>query len=99
TGRVTLAVIWSPGITPLSIRITTRGKSVCGKTDEGMVRADNTPATQRHTVRNRTAFDWRTTKPLKPVAGAGGVVMGGIPNLMEELRAFGSPGLTEAGYR
>jgi hypothetical protein len=36
TGRVTVAIISSPGITPLSIRITTRGKSVCGKTDDGI---------------------------------------------------------------
>ena len=35
-GRVMVAIISSAGITPLSTRITTRGKSVCGNTDDGM---------------------------------------------------------------
>ncbi len=35
TGRVMVAIISSAGMTPLSIRITTRGKSVCGNTDAG----------------------------------------------------------------
>ena len=34
-GRVIVAIISSAGITPLSTRITTRGKFVCGKTDDG----------------------------------------------------------------
>ncbi len=38
-GRVIVAIISSPGITPLSTRITTRGKSVCGNTEEASVRA------------------------------------------------------------
>ena len=35
-GRVMVAIISSAGMTPLSIRITQRGKFVCGKTDEGI---------------------------------------------------------------
>ena len=47
TGRVTVAIISSAGMTPLSIRITTRGKSVRGKTDEGILYAEYAPATHR----------------------------------------------------
>src|SRR5437764_12590485 len=65
TGRVIVAIIWSPGITPLSIRITTRGKSVCGNTDDGIVTADSTPARHRQRVRNRIDFDCRTMNRLK----------------------------------
>jgi hypothetical protein len=36
TGRVIVAIISSAGMTPLSIRITTRGKSVRGKTEAGI---------------------------------------------------------------
>ena len=39
TGRVMVAIISSAGITPLSIRMTTRGKLVCGNTDDGIVTA------------------------------------------------------------
>ena len=38
-GRVIVAIISSAGMTPLSTRITTRGKSVCGKTEEGTLKA------------------------------------------------------------
>src|SRR5215471_4532514 len=44
TGRVIVTIIWSMGMTPLSMAITIRGKSVDGKTDTGMVRARKTPA-------------------------------------------------------
>jgi len=37
TGRVIVAIISSAGMTPLSIRMTTRGKSVWGNTDDGIV--------------------------------------------------------------
>src|SRR5437016_246308 len=37
TGRVTVTIIWSMGMTPLSMPITMRGKSVEGKTETGMV--------------------------------------------------------------
>ncbi len=36
-GRVMVTIIWSIGITPLSTPISTRGKSVVGKTEIGMV--------------------------------------------------------------
>ena len=35
-GLVTVAIISSAGISPLSIMIVTRGKFVCGNTDEGI---------------------------------------------------------------
>ena len=38
-GRGIVAIIWSAGITPLSTRITTRGKAVWGKTEVGSVKA------------------------------------------------------------
>ena len=38
-GRVTVTIIWSMGITPLSTPIRMRGKSVAGNTDTGMVKA------------------------------------------------------------
>src|ERR1035441_4064605 len=38
-GRVMVTIIWSMGITPLSTPINTRGKSVVGKTEIGMVNA------------------------------------------------------------
>jgi hypothetical protein len=38
-GRVIVAIISSAGITPLSMRITTRGKFVCGNTDDGRLNA------------------------------------------------------------
>ena len=39
TGRVIVAVISSAGTTPMSMRITTRGKSVVGNTEEGIDQA------------------------------------------------------------
>jgi hypothetical protein len=38
-GRVTVAIISSLGITPLSISTTTRGNCVSGKTEEGIRKA------------------------------------------------------------
>ncbi len=38
-GRVMVAIISSAGMTPLSTRMTTRGKFVCGKTEDGKVSA------------------------------------------------------------
>jgi hypothetical protein len=38
-GRVTVTIIWSMGITPLSTPITMRGKSVVGNTATGRVNA------------------------------------------------------------
>lgn len=36
-GRVMIAIVSSAGITPLSTRMTRRGKLVCGKTDDGIL--------------------------------------------------------------
>ena len=38
-GRVIVAIISSPGMTPLSTRITTRGKLVWGKTEDARLEA------------------------------------------------------------
>ena len=38
-GRVTVTIIWSMGITPLSTAIRTRGKLVVGNTETGIVNA------------------------------------------------------------
>src|SRR5579884_1250643 len=63
-GRVTVAIIWSAGMTPLSTSTTTRGKLVWGKTEDGMVQADRIPARQRQAVRKMTALDCRTVSRL-----------------------------------
>jgi len=39
SGRVIVTIIWSIGITSLSTPINTRGKSVDGKTETGIVKA------------------------------------------------------------
>ena len=38
-GRVTVTIIWSIGITPLSMPMTMRGKLVSGNTETGIDRA------------------------------------------------------------
>src|SRR5665213_2757173 len=43
-GRVTVAIISSAGVMPLFTMMTTRGKFVCGKTDDGITPADEMPA-------------------------------------------------------
>ncbi len=48
-GRVIVAIISSAGMTPLSTRITTRGKSVCGNTLDGMWNAAYAPPRQSAT--------------------------------------------------
>src|SRR5437868_9544669 len=50
-GRVTVAIISSAGITPLSAMMTTRGKSVSGKTDEPIFLAAYPPPRQRASTR------------------------------------------------
>src|SRR5271170_2728156 len=47
-GRVTVAIISSAGVMPLFAMMTTRGKFVCGKTDDGIRSAQKTPA--RHSA-------------------------------------------------
>src|SRR5438309_8375387 len=77
-GRVTVAIISSPGITPLSIKMTTRGKSVWGNTEEGIVSAERTPPRQRQIVTNMIAFEWRTTNRLLLDSTWSIVVIGGL---------------------
>src|SRR5580704_13926961 len=48
-GRVMVAIISSAGMTPLSTRMTQRGKLVCGKTDDDIRSAANAPA--RHSAK------------------------------------------------
>src|SRR5258706_15045809 len=57
-GLVMVAIISSAGMTPLSIRMTTRGELVCGKNDEGMVTAEKMPARQRARTTNVMPFAW-----------------------------------------
>src|SRR5205085_9929672 len=57
-GLVIVAIISSAGMTPLSMRMTTRGKFVCGKTDEGMVMAEKAPARQRARITKMMLFEW-----------------------------------------
>src|SRR5439155_20577469 len=54
-GRVTVAIIASAGVTPLSTRITTRGNLVCGNTEDGRMDAAYIPATHRAMLMNRIA--------------------------------------------
>src|SRR5437773_492750 len=63
-GRVIVAIISSLGMTPLSTRMTTRGKLVCGKTEDGMVQAARMPPRHKQAVRKRMAFDCCTTRRL-----------------------------------
>ena len=64
-GRVMVAIISSAGMTPLSIRMTQRGKFVCGNTDEGIFSAANTPARHRASVMNMMAVAfWVANRPM-----------------------------------
>ena len=64
-GRVMVAIISSAGMTPLSIRMTQRGKFVCGKTDEGIRSAANTPPRHRANVMNMMAVAlWVANCPI-----------------------------------
>ncbi len=59
-GRVTVAIISSAGITPLSAMMTTRGKSVSGKTDEPIFLAAYPPPRQRASTRKTIEMACRT---------------------------------------
>ena len=61
-GRVTVTIIWSMGITPLSTPISTRGKSVEGNTDTGMVKARYAPSRARVRMRKMTGRECRATQ-------------------------------------
>src|ERR1051325_3930307 len=67
-GLVMVAIISSAGMTPLSMRMTTRGKLVCGKTLEGMVMAEKTPARQRASTTKIMLLAWRVARlPMKEI--------------------------------
>ena len=51
----TVAIISSAGMMPLSTMMTTRGKFVCGNTDDGVCSAETTPA--RHNVAAMNVMD------------------------------------------
>ena len=59
-GRVSVAIISSAGITPLSTMMTTRGKSVSGKTEEPIFLAAYPPPRQRASTRKTIEMAWRT---------------------------------------
>jgi hypothetical protein len=54
-GRVMVAIISSAGMMPLSTMMPTRGKFVCGKTDDGMRSAEKIPA--RHNAAAMNVMD------------------------------------------
>src|SRR6266480_469674 len=85
-GLVTVAIISSPGITPLSIKMTTRGKSVCGNTEEGIVSAERTPPRQRQIVTNMIALEWRKTNRLLWESSCSTVVIGDWEGPQRRLR-------------
>src|SRR6266576_3762074 len=67
-GLVMVAIISSAGMTPLSMRMTTRGKLVCGKTEEGMVMAEKTPARQSVKTTKVMLLAWRVARlPMKEI--------------------------------
>ena len=61
-GRVTVTIIWSMGMTPLSTAISTRGKFVEGNTDTGMVKARYPPSRASVRIRKMTGREWRATQ-------------------------------------
>src|SRR6185312_14023128 len=58
-GRVTVTIIWSMGMTPLSAAIRMRGKFVVGKTAIGMVNARYTPIAASVTIRKMSGCEKR----------------------------------------
>src|SRR6267142_4711814 len=82
-GLVMVAIISSAGMTPLSMRMTTRGKLVCGKTEDGMVMAEKMPARQRARITKVMLFEWWVARlPTKEVlfmisGGVGEIIPGG----------------------
>src|SRR5580692_4588056 len=58
-GRVIVAIISLAGMMPLLTITTTRGKSVRGNTDEGVLRAQKIPARHNTTAMNIIERAWR----------------------------------------
>src|SRR5271165_1778269 len=69
-GRVIVTIIWSIGITPLSTPMMTRGKSVVGKTEIGMVKARYAPAAASTSTRNTSDLEKRVNQKRSSVGRA-----------------------------
>lgn len=69
TGRVIVAIISFAGMAPLSIRMTTRGKSVCGNTADGIVTAEYPPATHNADTSSKIPLLLASTRAIRPPAG------------------------------
>ncbi len=65
-GRVMVAIISSAGMMPLFTRMTTRGKFVCGKTDDGIRNAQKTPA--KHSAAAMNVMDSACRVAKRPKA-------------------------------
>src|SRR5712691_1861076 len=62
TGRVTVTIIWSIGITPLSTASTRRGKLVVGKTATGMLNARYPPSAANVRIRKISGLECRANQ-------------------------------------
>src|ERR1017187_2510854 len=70
-GRVTVAIISSAGMMPLFTMMTTRGKFVCGKTDDGVRHAEKTPARHNAAAMNVMASASRVANRPKGEMASG----------------------------
>src|SRR5579862_2282798 len=73
-GRVTVAIISFAGMMPLFTMTTTRGKSVRGKTDEGVCHAEKIPARHSATAMNVMDNACRVANRPRRVEVAGFIV-------------------------
>src|SRR5215469_4389295 len=89
TGRVIVTIIWSIGITPLSIPITMRGKSVDGNTATGIVRASYAPTSATTMMAKTTDLELRANHcRVLGVSLARGVCRTSAPLLTSGLSAM-----------
>ena len=65
-GRVTVAIISLAGMMPLFTMTTMRGKSVCGKTDDGVRSAEKIPARHNATAMNVMEIAWCVANLPRP---------------------------------
>src|SRR5438876_10487907 len=86
-GRDTVTIIWSMGMTPLSTAIRTRGKSVVGKTDTGMVKARYAPNRAKVTIRKMTGLECRAIQ-WSEFGEFTQLLRGGYFSLLSPLGAF-----------
>ena len=75
-GRVMVATISFAGMMPLFTMTTTRGKSVLGNTDDGVFRAQKTPARHSTTAMNVMEIAWCVAKRPSPEEGAAFIAPG-----------------------